>query len=534
MVPGIGAVDPKISTKINSRLQSKGNAPILKWIAPKLTRSKAFSEKVYVCQLNLDTEIGTENYARVENEIMDKGGRIIEKHSNRFEDTIIVDTSEVDGNLGNIDTLRNIEGIDYVYPRPIPKAAAASQKKLKNGQTGDVLKIGDVCSQKETRNQASVLDSIQKPFDSIKNRGKGVHIIVWDFLPEDRKAFITNPDMSKRPGGPPTVYDDETASENMHGGAVCSTCCGYGVGLAPEAELSIIGLTSSVTSDLSIIDEICKEAKGPVIVNMSFALEYQNVSESDYEDVKKSMGLLTAAFDTLKERHKQLVFVVAAGNESLNACDTKRTVSFSGCTNCFMWPQSRLGTPYGWKDVPFIFVGATDAAQNSDDGNRKIASFSNFGKCVHVYTHGSPVCSLDTDKDGQYVAIAGTSFASPLFASMLALYFSANPNKSSDEATKFMIENAQQNTISFDSKSSDSNNLFAIVPNSVADSEGPSLSTGSAFIEWVPSMSNEKGTNIHSAMTILLVIIFVFLALMVFKKYRERKQRTRITSLQSS
>lgn len=528
MVLGLGGTNPELVTKMNSRLDQKGNAPVLKWIAPNLTKSKAFEGSVYVCQLNSDTEIGTPNYVKVEETILDRGGKILEKHSNRFEDTIIVDTANLNDSLGSIESLRSIDGIESVYPRPIPKAAG-TKKKLKNGQEGDVVKVGGVCSQKQTRYQAAVLDSILKPFGDIKNRGKGVHIVIWDFLPEDREAFVTNPDMKDRPGGPPTVYDDETASENMHGGAVCSTCCGAGVGLAPESELSIIGLTSSITSDLSIIDEICKEFKGPVVVNMSFALEFQNVSQGDYDDVKKSMSLLTAAFDTLKERHKQLVFVVAAGNESLNACDTKQTVSFSGCNNCFMWPQSRLGTPYGWKDIPFIFVGATDAAQNSKDSGRKIASFSNFGKCVHVYTHGSPVCSLDTDKDGQYVAIAGTSFAAPLFASMIALYFSSNPGKSGYDATKYMIESSQKGTITFDAESSDSNNLFGIVPDEITTSSSSgTMSTGSGLTGWLPSGSKDKSSNIHNTMIILLVAIVVFFSFIALRKYRREQQMIRL------
>lgn len=526
MVLGIGGVNPQIVSKINKRLDNKGNAPVLKWIAPNLTRSKAFQDSVYVCQLNLDTEIGTPNYARVEKEILDKGGKILEKHSNRFEDTIVVDTGKLNDNVGNIESLRSIDGIDIVYPRPIPRAAAG-QKKLTNGQNGDVVSVGGVCSQQQTRNQAAVLDSIPKPFGDIRNRGKGVHIVIWDFLPEDREAFVTNPDMKDRPGGPPTIYDDETASENMHGGAVCSTCCGAGVGLASESELSIIGLTSSVTSDLSIIDEICKETKGPVVVNMSFALEFQNVSEGDYDDVKKSMGILTAAIETLKKRHRQLVFVVAAGNESLNACDTKSTVSFKGCNDCFMWPQSRLGTPYSWKDVPFVFVGATDAAQNSSSGGRKIAPFSNFGKCVHVYTHGSPVCSLDTDKDGQYVAIAGTSFAAPLFASMLALYFSANHGESADKATEYMIENAQKGTITFDSGSSDSNNLFAVVPDAITASS--SLGSGKGVVaSFFGSLGvDNSDANIHTSMTIMVVIVVVFFSFLMLRKYRDRKRTSK-------
>lgn len=508
--------EPSLVPKLKSRLAKRGNSPILKWIAPKLKKSQAFSTSVYVVQLSADAEIGTPKYDRVEEQLSEKGARIIEKHSNRFEDTLIVDTDN--NGIGNIELLRSIDGVDIVYPRPIPKALGVT-KQLKNGLTGNINDVGDACSKSETRNQVSILDHITAPFANIKNRGEGVHIVVWDFLPKDRKKFAQNPDMLNRAGGPPTIYDDETASEDMHGGAVCSTCCGSGVGLAPASKLSIIGLTSSVTGDLSIIDEICKDANGgAVIVNMSFALEFQNVKEQDIPDAKKSMDTLTAAMDTLKAMHPKLVFVVAAGNESLNPCDTKGPVSFSGCKDCLMWPQSRYGEAYGWKDVPFVLVGATDAAKNQG-GNREIASFSNFGKCVHVFAHGSPVCSLDTSKGGDYVAIAGTSFSSPLFASMLALYFSAKPDSTADQAVGYMIENAEKGTIKFTRDSQDSLNRFAIVPTE--------LNAGK--IEKTPIISflesgMEKG-NIHTIMTILLIIFAVFFVFYIFRKRSTDKQK---------
>ena len=508
--------EPSLVPRIRGRLGKRGNSPILKWIAPKLKKSQAFSKSVYVVQLSSDAEIGTPKYDRVEEQLVEKGARIIEKHSNRFEDTLVVDADN--NGLGNIELLRSIDGVDIVYPRPIPKAVNI-EKKLRNGLSGAVNDIGDACSKTETRNQASVLDSITAPFASIKNRGEGVHIVVWDFLPKDRTKFAQNPDMLNRAGGPPTIYDDDTASEDMHGGAVCSTCCGAGVGLAPASKLSIIGLTSSVTGDLSIIDEICKNANGgAVIVNMSFALEFQNVREEDIPDAKKSMAMLTASMATLKTMHPRLVFVVAAGNESLNPCDTTAPVSFNGCNDCLMWPQSRFGEAYGWKDLPFVLVGATDAAKNQD-GGRQIASFSNFGKCVHVYAHGSPVCSLDTSKDGKYVAIAGTSFSSPLFASMLALYFSAKPGSDAKQAVAYMIENAEKNTIRFTKDSEDSLNRFAIVPKEL--NAGPiAKSPVTSFLE----DGAAKG-NIHIVMTILLIAFGVFFVFYMFRKRSSDKEK---------
>lgn len=516
---------PTIQPRLSARLAHKGNAPVLKWIAPDLTRSKAFSEHVYVAQLDLDTEIGTTRYLEVENKIIDHGGKIIEKHSNRFEDTIVIDTSDVSGVLGGIDSIRRIGGIQALYPRPIPRAASGragdtrSSHALPNGLSAVTIPVGGVCSLEDTKNQASILDSVVTHPNEISNKGEGVHIVVWDFLPEDREAFKKNPDMANRAGGPPTIYDDETASTNMHGGAVCSSCCGDLGGLATKAKLSIIGITSSITGDLSIIDEICKEHKGPVVVNMSFALEFKNVAEGDRESTQKSMAILTDAFKVLKKRYRQLVFTVAAGNESLDVCDTKLPVSFSGCTDCYMWPQARLGTAYRWQDVPFIFVGATDA-ENNTKGKRSIASFSNHGKCVHVYAHGSPVCALDTGRGGKHVAIAGTSFSAPIFASMVALYFHKNPGASSDEATAYLIDKSTKGTI--DAKSNQNvNNRFAMVPAALSEEGGGILPSIPGFDKAIISMKDDR---IRFVMAILLIVVFIMI---LFNVYRKRKMKQR-------
>lgn len=522
---------PTIQPRLSARLAHKGNAPVLKWIAPDLTRSKAFSDNVYVAQLDLDTEIGTTKYLGVENKIIDYGGKIIEKHSNRFEDTIVIDMGDVPGAIGGIDGIRRIQGIQALYPRPIPRAATGregdkrSSYKLANGLSASTVPVGTTCSLKDIQDQATILDSVMDHPQQLSNKGKGVHIVVWDFLPEDREAFKKNPDMANRPGGPPTIYDDETASSNMHGGAVCSSCCGNLAGLATKAKLSIIGITSSVTSDLSIIDEICKEHKGPVIVNMSFALEFKNVGEADRESTIKSMTMLTDAFRVLKKRHRQLVFTVAAGNESLDPCDTKLPVSFSGCTNCYMWPQSRLGTPYRWQDIPFIFVGATDAENNSD-GKRRIASFSNYGKCVHMYAHGSPVCALDTSKGGSHVAIAGTSFSSPIFASMLALYFHKHPGASADEATAYMVDKSSKNTIESNA-SQNVNNNFALVPAALSEAgSGSFVGDTLGFDKAVVSMKDDR---IRFVMAVLLIVVFIMVLFNVYRKHKARQRRQEIS-----
>ncbi|KNE69434.1 hypothetical protein AMAG_13794 [Allomyces macrogynus ATCC 38327] len=87
-----------------------------------------------------------------------------------------------------------------------------------------------------------------------------------------------------------------------------------------------------------------------------------------------------------------LILIVAAGNESINACLTS--------------PASATGA---------IAVGAT----NRDD---RIARFSNVGACVEILAPGVNVTSASIRSKTAYIVESGTSFACPHVAGLLGLY----------------------------------------------------------------------------------------------------------------
>ena len=208
--------------------------------------------------------------------------------------------------------------------------------------------------------------------------------------------------------------------------------------------LVLLQITDDIGNDLSIIESIAQNSSKPVVVNMSFALTWQGVSSAGLqsavrEDIRDLDDILTA----MKQRNPQLLFVVAGGNESLNPCETTGPVSYGSgefaCTDCYFWPQSRLGEPYTTSDVPFVLVGASQVF--SSDPQQRQASYSNFGGCMHTFTHGSVICAFNSGTGG-FIGINGTSFSAPIFSSLAALRFSQRPNDTADDVTSFLLSNS--------------------------------------------------------------------------------------------
>jgi hypothetical protein len=113
-----------------------------------------------------------------------------------------------------------------------------------------------------------------------------------------------------------------------------------------------------------------------------------------------------------------VVFVVAAGNSTANACQS-----------------SPAGEPLA------ITVGATTSADAR-------SSFSNYGSCVDVFAPGSSITSAWYTSTTASNTISGTSMASPHVAGVVALGLEIAPSSSVAQISEWITSTATQGVIS--------------------------------------------------------------------------------------
>lgn len=351
----------KVAKRIAAKTSS-GKIEIKTWKKPNVNLSTAFTEKDYMVVLDPDCEIGTDKYIKVEEQIIAAGGDIIFKNSTPYKDNLIVKLDENEAKkVGEID------GVYAVGLRPKPKSLLSDMF---------YPTMQGACLAQDAERQAAILDTIGIPKDQVKNSGEGTTIIVWDFIPEDRGEIALAGELVERKGGKyelvetedTFVINDRSGYEaQIHGSAVASTCCGRSVGLATGARLIILGIGIETTNGLAYVDQIASEGK-PTIVNMSWGSVYP-VSQDSFSSQRSTLwDADEAAFTAVQAKHPKLLFVVAAGNDGLNACEKKGPVqctSASGTFSCLMWPQNRLGEKYSIDDIPFLFVGSINITPKS-------------------------------------------------------------------------------------------------------------------------------------------------------------------------
>ena len=165
------------------------------------------------------------------------------------------------------------------------------------------------------------------------------------------------------------------------------------VGVAPDARLHAVRVLdnrgSGFTSDvIAGVDWVAANADTIDVANMSLGGSQSNTLNTAVENAVNA----------------GVVFVVAAGNESTDACS-----------------KSPASAPSA------ITVSALDD-KDGISNNDPFASFSNYGSCVDMIAPG--VSILSTWKDGGYNTISGTSMASPHVAGAAALFLASNPSAS--------------------------------------------------------------------------------------------------------
>ena len=196
---------------------------------------------------------------------------------------------------------------------------------------------------------------------------------------------------------------------NGHGTHVAGTVGGSNYGVAPGVAIVPVrvldcsgsGSTSAVIAGIDWV--IANHSAGqPAVANMSLG-----GGRSSALDI----AVQSAVADGV-------VFVVAAGNSTANACQT-----------------SPAGEPLA------ITVGATTSADAR-------SSFSNYGSCVDVFAPGSGITSAWYTSTTATNTISGTSMASPHVAGVAALGLEIAPNSSVAQISEWITSTATQGVIS--------------------------------------------------------------------------------------
>lgn len=196
---------------------------------------------------------------------------------------------------------------------------------------------------------------------------------------------------------------------NGHGTHVAGTIAAKNneigvVGVAPDARLYAV----------KVLDNRGSGFMSDVIAGVNWVADNADIIEV----ANMSLGGSTSnTLNTAVENavNAGVVFVVAAGNESTDACS-----------------KSPASAPNA---ITVSALDDRDGVLNNDP----FASFSNYGSCVDVIAPG--VLILSTWKDGGYNTISGTSMASPHVAGAAALHLASHPTDS-----PIQVVSALQNT----------------------------------------------------------------------------------------
>ena len=154
--------------------------------------------------------------------------------------------------------------------------------------------------------------------------------------------------------------------------------------------------------------------------------------------------------------NKGVTMVVAAGNDSANACNYS--------------PASEPSA---------ITVGAT----TSTDAR---ASYSNFGACLDIFAPGSSITSAWKTSNTAINTISGTSMATPHVTGAAALMAQANPGATPATITAILTSNASANKITSAGTSSPNLLLYtlgtSVVSSQIQNIAVKSISTSKSFV----------------------------------------------------
>ncbi|KFE60805.1 Ig-like domain-containing protein [Hyalangium minutum] len=233
--------------------------------------------------------------------------------------------------------------------------------------------------------------------------GAGVHAYIVD-----TGIRSTHQEFAGRMGNGFDAVGDGLGTEDCrgHGTHVAGTVGGTLSGVAKEVTLhSVRVITCSGEGTLEQviagIDWISANHVKPAVVNMSIGSEADQAVD---DAVTGSIGY-------------GLTYVVAAGNESVNACI-----------------RSPARTPLA------ITVGAISELDS-------MSFFSNYGGCVDLFAPGETITSAWYTGDSEFYDLDGTSMATPHVSGAVALFLEGHPNATPDEVAEEIVARGTRNLL---------------------------------------------------------------------------------------
>jgi hypothetical protein len=511
--------DPNYDEKRLKRLRHAAinkNEKVKTWRKRQGFQSNDVDPTRFKITLDADVELDSREYMVFEKKLAANNIEILEKFSNRFARGLLVK-----GNKTFIIALKATDDhiVDIISPAPVAHL-------LNTPITPWIQAIdsaGERCTKEQSQRQIAIVDSIRGTTPAKRtNFGQGAIVIVWD-------QPFSNPQHSEyqdRRGGKP-VITDLGASFGEHGSMVTSTCCGDSFGLASGAELAVVGMTSAaVESAFAYVDKVIQAEKQKavskqkaIVVNMSFKFNFDDRYPGGMAAVKKMTQIWVDIMELLKSEYPRLAFVNASGNDGDDACERTYDASF------YSWPSNGNGGNYGLGEEPFVRIGAAQALNASVPAKRRITTYSNRGRCVHAYSYGD-VCAFDATKGGFYTT-RGTSFAAPIFSSLVALSMTQDRSLSGDDAIRKVVSMSSDQMESGAFVTVPSDLLYIPTTASPKDSDTSPVSGGSTALAAVQLSDGEKSLSSPPATSntkIMYGLAFVVVCAVLVYMFKKNKR----------